>query len=72
MATATDASARPGDANLPSAGQRAMSSDFLAGFMRLDFLRQLGLMTGLAASVAIGFAVVLWSRGESYQPSMRI
>ena len=36
--------------------------------MRLDFLRQLGLMTGLAASVAIGFAVVLWSRGESYQP----
>lgn len=45
-----------------------MSSDFLAGFMRLDFLRQLGLMTGLAASVAIGFAVVLWSRGESYQP----
>ena len=68
MATATDASTRPGDANLPSAGQRAMSSDFLAGFMRLDFLRQLGLMTGLAASVAIGFAVVLWSRGESYQP----
>tara|TARA_R110002167_G_scaffold4255_2_gene19923 strand:+ start:3985 stop:5628 length:1644 start_codon:yes stop_codon:yes gene_type:complete len=45
-----------------------MGSDFLAGFMRLDFLRQLGLMTGLAASVAIGFAVVLWSRGESYQP----
>lgn len=68
MATATDVSTRPGDANLPSAGQRAMSSDFLAGFMRLDFLRQLGLMTGLAASVAIGFAVVLWSRGESYQP----
>ena len=68
MATATDASTRPGDANLPSAGQRAMGSDFLAGFMRLDFLRQLGLMTGLAASVAIGFAVVLWSRGESYQP----
>lgn len=68
MATATDASTRQGDANLPSAGQRAMGSDFLAGFMRLDFLRQLGLMTGLAASVAIGFAVVLWSRGESYQP----
>lgn len=47
---------------------RAMSSDFLSGFMRLDFLRQLGLMIGLAASVAIGFAVVLWSRGENYQP----
>ena len=71
MATATDASARPGDANQAGAGKgvsRAMSSDFLSGFMRLDFLRQLGLMTGLAASVAIGFAVVLWSRGENYQP----
>ncbi len=71
MATATDASARPGDGNLPSTGggrTGGLSSDFLSGFMRLDFLRQLGLMTGLAASVAIGFAVVLWSRGESYQP----
>jgi flagellar M-ring protein FliF len=67
MATATEASVRQGEA----AGQGmsgAMSSDFLSGFMRLDILRQLGLMVGLAASVAIGFAVVLWSRGESYQP----
>lgn len=67
MATATDASTRPGEAGLPSTGA-GMGSNFLGGFMRLDFLRQLGLMTGLAASVAIGFAVVLWSRGESYQP----
>jgi flagellar M-ring protein FliF len=44
------------------------TSDFLSGFMRLDLLRQLGLMLGLAASVAIGFAVVLWSRGVDYQP----
>jgi len=66
MATATP------DSNANSAGGRrmtdSMSSDFLSGFMRLDILRQLGLMTGLAASVAIGFAVVLWSRGEDYQP----
>ena len=57
--------------NLPAAGgaeSGARGSNFLAGFMRLDFLRQLGLMTGLAASVAVGFAVVLWSRGENYQP----
>ncbi|MDT8428964.1 MAG: flagellar basal-body MS-ring/collar protein FliF [Pseudomonadales bacterium] len=47
---------------------RLPRSDFLAGFNRLDLLRQLGLMIGLAASIAIGFAVVLWSRGESYQP----
>ncbi|HHH36391.1 MAG TPA: flagellar basal body M-ring protein FliF [Gammaproteobacteria bacterium] len=36
------------------------------GFGSLPFLRQLGLMIGLAASVAIGVAVVLWSRTPSY------
>lgn len=59
------------DAPAGATGRRltdSMASDFLSGFMRLDIVRQLGLMTGLAASVAIGFAVVLWSRGESYQP----
>ncbi|MGH8462998.1 MAG: flagellar basal-body MS-ring/collar protein FliF, partial [Pseudomonas sp.] len=71
MATATD-TARPasGTAAKP-AGKRftdGMTGDFLAGFMRLDIVRQLALMTGLAASVAIGFAVVLWSRGADYQP----
>lgn len=67
MATATPDT----NASLPAGGRRmtdSMSSDFLSGFMRLDLLRQLGLMTGLAASVAIGFAVVLWSQGEDYQP----
>jgi flagellar M-ring protein FliF len=38
------------------------------GFGGLNILRQLGLMVGLAASVAIGFAVVLWSQGEDYRP----
>lgn len=42
--------------------------DMLAGFGSLDILRQLGLMIGLMASVAIGFAVVLWSRSDNYQP----
>jgi len=62
MATATS-----DNTTASAAGRRmtdSMSSDFLSGFMRLDLLRQLGLMTGLAASVAIGFAVVLWSRGR--------
>ncbi|MDP2140839.1 MAG: flagellar basal-body MS-ring/collar protein FliF [Gammaproteobacteria bacterium] len=75
MATTTDASARPasgGDAARSSMNGRritdSVSSEFLVGFMRLDIVRQLGLMVGLAASVAIGFAVVLWSRGEDYQP----
>lgn len=39
-----------------------------AGFNGLGFLRQLGLMIGLAASVAIGFAVVLWSQEGDYRP----
>lgn len=42
--------------------------DFLQGFGRLDMLRQLGLMMGLAVSVALGFAVVLWSQTDEYQP----
>lgn len=76
MATTTgDAAARSSGAGEGArsgmTGRRitdSMSSEFLTGFMRLDLLRQMGLMIGLAASVAIGFAVVLWSRGEEYQP----
>ncbi len=40
----------------------------LAGFGRLDILRQLGLMIGLAASVALGVAVVLWSKTPMMRP----
>ena len=36
------------------------------GFSALPALRQLGLMIGLAASVALGVAVVLWSQKPSY------
>lgn len=36
------------------------------GFSQLPALRQLGLMIGLAASVAIGVAVVLWSQTPNY------
>ncbi len=37
------------------------------GFNGLSLLRQLGLMAGLAASVAIGFAIVQWSQDPSYR-----
>ena len=37
------------------------------GFNGLSLLRQLGLMIGLAASVAVGVAAVLWSQGPSYR-----
>ena len=44
------------------------TSDLVEGFNNLNILRQAGLMVGLAASVAIGFAVVLWTQGEDYRP----
>lgn len=44
------------------------TNDLIDGFNHLNLLRQAGLMVGLAASVAIGFAVVLWSQGEDYKP----
>lgn len=40
----------------------------LDGLGELPWLRQVGLMVGLAASVAIGFGVVLWSKEPSFQP----
>jgi flagellar M-ring protein FliF len=46
----------------------ARHSELLEGLSNLSLIRQLGLMIGLAASVAIGFAVVLWSQGEEFMP----
>ncbi|PAV27381.1 flagellar M-ring protein FliF [Tamilnaduibacter salinus] len=43
-------------------------SNLLFGFNRLSLLRQIGLMVGLAASVALGVAVVLWAQEPNYQP----
>jgi flagellar M-ring protein FliF len=48
--------------------ESGVQSDLLEGFTNLNLVRQLGLMLGLAASVAIGFSVVLWSQGDDYQP----
>ncbi len=44
------------------------TNDLVEGFNNLNLIRQVGLMVGLAASVAIGFAVVLWTQGEDYRP----
>lgn len=49
-------------------GQNKSINPLIAGFNNLAFLRQLGLMIGLAASVAIGFGVVLWSKESNYRP----
>ncbi len=47
---------------------RNRASDLFEGFNNLNLIRQVSLMTSLAASVAIGFAVVLWSAGDEYRP----
>ena len=39
-----------------------------AKFTSLSIARQIGLLIGLAASIAIGLAVVLWSRDPNYVP----
>lgn len=53
------------DAALPSTRPQ---TPLLAGFNRLNLLRQAGLLLGLSASIALGFAVVLWSQREPMQP----
>ena len=59
------------NANLPAAQGSAgaeSGSDMMFGFNRLNLLRQVGLMVGLAASVALGVSVVLWAQEPNYQP----
>ena len=48
--------------------QNRSTSDLVEGFNNLNLVRQIGLMIALAASVAIGFAAVLWTQGEDYRP----
>ncbi|OZG72890.1 flagellar M-ring protein FliF [Hahella sp. CCB-MM4] len=43
-------------------------SDLLLGFNRLSLLRQLVLMVGVAASIAMGIAIILWANEPAYQP----
>ena len=59
-------------ANVPmeSAGPKKplLGLTFLENLSEISMLRQIGLLAGLAASVAIGFAVVLWSQQPDYRP----
>lgn len=61
---ATPATSDAGKSNLPS----KLGGDFLEGLSNLNLLRQVGLMVTLAASVAIGFAIVMWMQGDDYRP----
>src|SRR5690606_21489677 len=60
--------------NMAATGDGALNkssragNDLVEGFSNLTLARQIGLMLGLAASVALGFAVVLWSQEKDYRP----
>jgi flagellar M-ring protein FliF len=43
-------------------------SDLLLGFNKLSLLRQLVLMVGAAASIALGIAIILWANEPAYRP----
>ncbi len=64
--TANTPATRPGPA-LGSERKPFMGLNVLDNLSQLPMLRQFALLIGLAASVAIGFAVVLWSQEPDYQ-----
>jgi len=58
----------PAKADVPAGGKSVPGMAFLENISKMPVLRQVGLLVGLAASVAIGFAVVLWSQQPDYRP----
>ena len=59
---------KPSKKSLLSSDSKAGA--LLANFNQLDILRQMALLIGFAASIALGFAVVLWSQSDNYRPLM--
>lgn|SRR5690554_270240 len=60
--------AQTGEAEAPAKKPPLLGLTFLEGLSEMSVLRQVGLLVGLTASVAIGFAVVLWSQQPDYRP----
>ena len=58
----------PANSRPPAPKPPLFGLSFLENISQMPVLRQVGLLVGLAASVAIGFAVVLWSQQPDYRP----
>ncbi|MFJ4442799.1 flagellar basal-body MS-ring/collar protein FliF [Pseudomonas sp. NPDC089422] len=58
----------PAKSGAPGSKPPLLNMAFLENISQMPMLRQVGLLVGLAASVAIGFAVVLWSQQPDYRP----
>ncbi|MCV2401397.1 flagellar basal-body MS-ring/collar protein FliF [Marinomonas sp. C2222] len=55
--------------NVPAEqSEQKLYLELVTGFNKLTVIRQLALMVGLAASIAIGLSAVLWSNGPDYKP----
>lgn len=55
--------------NVPAEqSQQKLYLELVTGFNKLTVIRQLALMVGLAASIAIGLSAVLWTSGPDYKP----
>ena len=55
--------------NVPAErSEQKLYMELLTGFNKLTVIRQLSLMVGLAASIAIALAAVLWTSGPDYKP----
>ncbi len=50
-----------------STGAKSNGNAF-TGFGTVGVVKQMGLMLGLAASVALGISLVLWASGKDYKP----
>jgi flagellar M-ring protein FliF len=66
MATALDT--LPATTGAQASKPPLLGLAFLENLASMSMLRQVGLLVGLAASVAMGFAVVLWSQQPDYRP----
>ena len=51
----------------PTAAGGAPVNNILGQLARNDVLRQLLILVGIAASVAVGMAAVMWSQGTDYR-----
>jgi flagellar M-ring protein FliF len=51
-----------------SSPKQGALANFIGGVSDLNMVKQIGLMVGLAASVALGLFVVLWSQTPSFRP----
>jgi flagellar M-ring protein FliF len=55
--------------NVPAEqSEQKLYLELVTGFNKLTVIRQLALMVGLAASIAIGLSAVMWSNGPEYKP----